>query len=152
MLLNGAGGTDEHCLCVDPTLPCYQDHYDGVCGCCCDDCAGSEPESSGGGSSGSTAPDDPTPMYGSAGASAGCADNGDSCASDGAIVTAKTECGGNPPTQRPCYCAAALTYDCFLKHGCYAEAGASTSVTKAQLEIGRDGENNKAVALGAGCW
>ena len=41
MLVNVAGGTDDHCLCVDPTLPCYQDHYDGICGCCCDDCAGS---------------------------------------------------------------------------------------------------------------
>ncbi len=28
------------CLCVDPTLPCYVDHYKGICGCCCDDCAG----------------------------------------------------------------------------------------------------------------
>jgi hypothetical protein len=40
MLVNGAGGTDDHCLCVDPTLPCYQDHYAGICACCCDDCTG----------------------------------------------------------------------------------------------------------------
>jgi hypothetical protein len=36
---------DTACKCVDPALPCYRDHYDGVCGCkdgdcdCCDcDC------------------------------------------------------------------------------------------------------------------
>ena len=31
------GRTD--CKCVDPTLPCYQDHYAGLCGCNCDDCS-----------------------------------------------------------------------------------------------------------------
>jgi hypothetical protein len=37
---------DTSCKCADPSLPCYQNHYDGVCGCkddgdcdCCDcDC------------------------------------------------------------------------------------------------------------------
>jgi len=33
----GNQGT-ESCLCVDPTLECYQDHYAGKCGCACDDC------------------------------------------------------------------------------------------------------------------
>jgi hypothetical protein len=28
----------SNCLCVDPTLPCYLDHYAGICGCTCDDC------------------------------------------------------------------------------------------------------------------
>ncbi|HEV7994556.1 MAG TPA: hypothetical protein VGP25_22235 [Gemmatimonadaceae bacterium] len=31
---------ESDCLCVDPTLPCYVDHYEGICGCNCDDCAG----------------------------------------------------------------------------------------------------------------
>jgi hypothetical protein len=30
--------TPDECWCVDPTLPCYQDHYLGVCGCDCADC------------------------------------------------------------------------------------------------------------------
>jgi hypothetical protein len=28
----------SECCCVDPTLPCYADHYAGKCGCSCDDC------------------------------------------------------------------------------------------------------------------
>ena len=30
----------SECRCVDPTLPCYKDHYAGKCECSCDDCAG----------------------------------------------------------------------------------------------------------------
>jgi hypothetical protein len=30
----------SECFCVDPTLPCYADHYAGKCGCDCDGCAG----------------------------------------------------------------------------------------------------------------
>lgn len=26
------------CKCVDPTDPCYEDHYAGICGCDCEDC------------------------------------------------------------------------------------------------------------------
>jgi hypothetical protein len=39
----GEGNGNEHesdCYCVDPTDPCYADHYDGKCGCDCDDCTG----------------------------------------------------------------------------------------------------------------
>jgi hypothetical protein len=32
-------GDESKCACVDPTDPCYADHYLGVCGCGCDDCA-----------------------------------------------------------------------------------------------------------------
>ena len=39
-LVNKGGASKNHCLCVDPTLPCYVDHYAGECGCCCDDCSG----------------------------------------------------------------------------------------------------------------
>jgi len=28
---------EDHCLCVDPTLKCYEDHYAGKCGCNCGD-------------------------------------------------------------------------------------------------------------------
>ena len=31
-------GQPDACLCVDPTDPCYADHYAGVCGCNCEDC------------------------------------------------------------------------------------------------------------------
>jgi hypothetical protein len=31
---------ESDCYCVDPTLPCYADHYAGKCGCDCDDCGG----------------------------------------------------------------------------------------------------------------
>ena len=31
--------TASPCACVDPTNPCYADHYNGICGCNCDDCA-----------------------------------------------------------------------------------------------------------------
>lgn len=27
----------DPCACVDPSDPCYKDHYDGICGCQCDD-------------------------------------------------------------------------------------------------------------------
>jgi hypothetical protein len=27
------------CLCADPTLPCYKEHYAGTCGCNCDECS-----------------------------------------------------------------------------------------------------------------
>ena len=40
-LVKGTNEGKNHCLCVDPTLPCYLDHYAGKCGCCCDDCSGS---------------------------------------------------------------------------------------------------------------
>ena len=34
----GADVKPVDCWCVDPTLPCYKDHYAGKCGCeCCDD-------------------------------------------------------------------------------------------------------------------
>lgn len=33
---------EDRCKCVDPTLPCYVDHYDGKCGCCRDDSSGSD--------------------------------------------------------------------------------------------------------------
>lgn len=31
---------DDDCWCVDPMLPCYEDHYAGKCGCTCQECAG----------------------------------------------------------------------------------------------------------------
>jgi hypothetical protein len=35
---SGGGNGGDGCLCVDPTLPCYVDHYDGKCACeCCED-------------------------------------------------------------------------------------------------------------------
>jgi hypothetical protein len=34
---NQPPGTD--CMCADPTLPCYEDHYAGRCGCHCDECS-----------------------------------------------------------------------------------------------------------------
>jgi hypothetical protein len=30
----------SECRCVDPTLPCYTDHYAGICGCNCDESPG----------------------------------------------------------------------------------------------------------------
>ena len=30
---------ESECLCADPALPCYVDHYAGECGCNCDDCS-----------------------------------------------------------------------------------------------------------------
>lgn len=29
----------EQCLCADPKLPCYEDHYEGKCKCSCSQCA-----------------------------------------------------------------------------------------------------------------
>lgn len=79
------------------------------------------------------------------GGSGGCADQGASCASTGS-------CGNGG--QRACYCATAQTYACFHAHGCYAEAGATTTagklttVTEAQLRKGCADANAQAVALG----
>ena len=89
--------------------------------------------SSGGGTSG-----------GSTGSNTGagnCSDNGASCKSTGNCAN-----GG----QYACYCAAAATYQCFLAHGCYAEAGAMTSVTKSQLESGCSTSLSQASSLGGG--
>ena len=30
---------ESDCTCVDPTLPCYADHYAGTCGCACNECS-----------------------------------------------------------------------------------------------------------------
>jgi hypothetical protein len=32
------GAEPDECWCVDPRLPCYEDHYQGLCGCECGDC------------------------------------------------------------------------------------------------------------------
>src|ERR1700738_137963 len=34
-----APATPTDCWCVDPTSPCYADHYKGLCGCHCDECS-----------------------------------------------------------------------------------------------------------------
>lgn len=31
---------DSDCWCVDPTDPCYKDHYAGICDCDCGECSG----------------------------------------------------------------------------------------------------------------
>jgi hypothetical protein len=35
---NNSSQHTSNCKCVDPALPCYQDHYDGKCGCTCGNC------------------------------------------------------------------------------------------------------------------
>jgi hypothetical protein len=71
----------------------------------------------------------------------GCADSGASC---------KQPLPPSGENQRPTYCAAAATFACFISHGCYAEAGAPTSLTRTQLKAGCDDSNASAVALGGG--
>ena len=36
---NQQPATKSACNCVDPTLVCYQDHYEGSCGCNCGECS-----------------------------------------------------------------------------------------------------------------
>jgi hypothetical protein len=64
----------------------------------------------------------------------GCADSGKSCADDPTVSAWKRTCSNGGIG--PCHCAAAATYACFYSHGCYAEAGAATSVTQSTLAQG----------------
>lgn len=88
-------------------------------------------------------------------ASGSCADGGQSCKSDGAVVDWKQRCSGG--MQAACYCAAAATHQCFLAHGCYAEAGATradgspTTVRKATLQSGVSTNAARASELGTSC-
>jgi hypothetical protein len=93
----------------------------------------------------------PPPTGGqTSGGSGGCADNGASCTKDPTVVRWQSQCQGQIG-QAACYCAAAATYACFLKNGCYREAGKQTNVTRAQLEMGIQSESDKAKRLGTSC-
>ncbi|GAC1522522.1 MAG: hypothetical protein NVS2B16_30420 [Chloroflexota bacterium] len=90
---------------------------------------------------------------GQGGGGGGCADNGQSCVSgDGCYTRWKSQCEGQATAQAACQCAAAALYDCFLRHGCYKEAGAATSVTKATLEQGKATSIANAASLGTACF
>lgn len=80
-----------------------------------------------------------------------CSDNGDSCKNDSTVVRWKSQCSSNQTSQAPCYCSAAATDDCFLRHGCYKEAGASTSVTQSSLQSMKAQMISAAGDLGTRC-
>jgi hypothetical protein len=73
----------------------------------------------------------PPPAPSSTGPS-GCSDSGASCEADPNVRNWKGICD-NSGGIGPCYCAAAAEYKCFYDHGCYAEAGAPTSVSASEL-------------------
>jgi hypothetical protein len=88
--------------------------------------------------------DSAAPANGARQGSAGCSDNGASCAGtregDPDVFRETERCNGGPgrpPAQAACYCAAAMTYACFQRHGCYAEAGAPTELRRDELVQGR---------------
>jgi hypothetical protein len=54
-------------------------------------------------------------------------------------------------SQRVHYCAAAHTAECYLASGCYQEAGADTSVSRAQLEQTARQARRSASELGPDC-
>jgi hypothetical protein len=90
------------------------------------------------------------PSYGEIGRGT-CEDDGASCKADGAVAAAKERCE-RTRGQRDCHCAAAFTLECFIRHQCTRDDGASTDVTRARLEAARDSEDQKARQFGKGCF
>jgi hypothetical protein len=102
----------------------------------------------------SSAPAPASPAPETRAATAETESGGETCGSiceEEANVVKQTERCMNEPSQGPCYCAAAITYLCFWSIGCYAENGADTSVTEAQLLQGVLGEVSNTSSLGYTC-
>jgi hypothetical protein len=87
-----------------------------------------------------------------AGGAAPCTDNGASCEYSGSVTAWKTKCSDpTTPNQGPCYCAAVATANCFIMHGCYAEAGAKTKVTRGILQQTASTSAANAAQYGTSC-
>lgn len=83
-----------------------------------------------------------------------CADSGKSCADDALVNRYKVQCGGGAtdvPAQRACHCQAWATARCFIQKSCYAEAGANTTTSQADLAKIEQDSNANASQLGATC-
>ena len=68
------------------------------------------------------------------------------CSDSAPYTTYEESCGVNDSniSLAACQCAAYHLYDCYLRNGCYIEAGAPTALTKAELEDGRSTSNTNA--------
>jgi len=75
---------------------------------------------------------------------------GSNCSNEQYVRNESARCGSGP-TQGPCYCAAALLYFCFFVEGCYAEAGAPTSLSGETLAAGMVEELTSVQRLGYTC-
>jgi hypothetical protein len=64
------------------------------------------------------------------GGGAGCADDGASCVEEAEGYQNECESGGS---QTACACGVITLSNCFIRNGCYAEAGADTSLTASDI-------------------
>jgi hypothetical protein len=67
---------------------------------------------------------------GTSGGGGSCADDGASCVAEAQPYQDACDAGGG---QTPCACGVITLSNCFIRNGCYAEAGAPTSLTAAEI-------------------